>query len=232
MSAEFAQTVLYAITAVAALVWLIGLRFLLVSFRPTKVADERDFDRLNRIERQPANVIVGNAEVSGDPAELSAKAAAVLANENIFRTRQIGQIRILDQTNELVTFEGAGFQMQGARIRRGEVGFRRAATGRTAVEYRVELASPWGLMTGGVIFQLLGLIAICVGFWAISTYVVPNQKMAVRWQTVQMFQVVHFLWPPFLFGGLYRGGRNSIKAAFETLVHNLPYTAESPGVQG
>jgi len=38
-----------------------------------------------------------------------------------------------------------------------------------------------------------------------------------------MLQVVHFLWPPFLFGGLYRRGRSAVREAFEVMIHNLPY---------
>src|SRR5262249_33300367 len=49
------------------------------------------------------------------------------------------------------------------------------------------------------------------------------------WQTFQMAQAVHFLWPPFLFGALYRQGRRAA-AQFEALAHNLPYyEVEPPG---
>jgi hypothetical protein len=69
----------------------------------------------------------------------------------------------------------------------------------------------------------LGLIALAVGGWAVFTYVASSPEPAVRWQTVQMVHVVHFLWPPFLFGALYRRGMQGVAAQFEALAHNLPY---------
>jgi hypothetical protein len=62
-----------------------------------------------------------------------------------------------------------------------------------------------------------------VGFWLMRTLVVPHPEMAVRGQVFQMFQVVHFLWPPFLFGGIYRYRRGSVQSAMDVLVNNLPY---------
>jgi len=38
-----------------------------------------------------------------------------------------------------------------------------------------------------------------------------------------MGQVIHFLWPPFLFGGLYRRVQTHVRNTFDSLVHNLPY---------
>jgi hypothetical protein len=75
----------------------------------------------------------------------------------------------------------------------------------------------------GAVFQVLGLIALIGGFFAITTWVVPNPNPDVRAQSVQMVQAVHFLWPPFLFGGIYRMRRRTVQARFEILVNNLPY---------
>jgi hypothetical protein len=59
--------------------------------------------------------------------------------------------------------------------------------------------------------------------WAVFTYLVSAPEPAVRWQTLQMLQVVHFLWPPFLFGALYRRGMKEVTAQFEAVAYNLPY---------
>ena len=83
-----------------------------------------------------------------------------------------------------------------------------------------------GLFICGVIFQILGLIALAVGFLLVHLFVVQSQNPAVRWQTMQMAQVVHFLWPPFLFGGLDRMHHRIVSRAFDTFVHNLPYQGE------
>jgi len=74
-----------------------------------------------------------------------------------------------------------------------------------------------------VLFQVLGLIAIVVGYWAIATYVIPSPDPGVRWQAVQMVQAVHFLWPPFLFGARYRRSVREVTAQFQALANNLPF---------
>ena len=66
---------------------------------------------------------------------------------------------------------------------------------------------------GAAVVQLLGLAAILIGFWLIGTYVVPNPNPAIRGQTFQMLQVVHFLWPPFLFGWLHRLRYTAVQSA-------------------
>ena len=76
---------------------------------------------------------------------------------------------------------------------------------------------------GAAIFLVLGVIALVTGFVLVNTLVVPNRDPAVRGQTLQMLQVGHFLWPPFLFGGLYRRQYTAVRARFDTLIHNLPY---------
>ena len=48
------------------------------------------------------------------------------------------------------------------------------------------------------------MVALVAGSWAIRTFVVPHPDPAIRGQVFQMCQVAHFLWPPFLFAGLYR----------------------------
>jgi hypothetical protein len=81
------------------------------------------------------------------------------------------------------------------------------------------------LVAGGIV-QIVGLVGLIAGCWAMSTYVATSPEPAVRWQSLQMLQVVHVLWPPFLFGGLYRRGVRGVRAEFEALVNNLPYLEE------
>ncbi len=78
----------------------------------------------------------------------------------------------------------------------------------------------------GALFQAAGLIALVVGCWAVYTYIVCSRDPNVRWQTMQMIQVCHLLWPPFLLGALYRRGRREVVSRFEALAHNLPYLGE------
>lgn len=218
MDPEAAQILLLAITAVAFVVWLIGFQFLAGSLRAGKPtsSDETEVS---------TNVLTGSAEVEGQPGVLAAKAASVLAKGN-----PIGPVKIVDKTDDHIVFErlGPGVVNQPASrwFRRGELRFASVGQGRSRVEWAVELANMGWLLALGALFQVLGLVVIVVGCWAISTYVVSSPDPAVRWQTFQMVQVVHFLWPPFLFGGLYRRGRREVAAQFEALANNLPYYAE------
>ena len=82
------------------------------------------------------------------------------------------------------------------------------------------------MLVGGAAVLMLGLIALVVGFLVMQTYVISSPNPAVRGQVFQMCQVVHFLWPPFLFGGLYRKKFSVVRAGFDTLVHNLPYCGD------
>ena len=222
MNSATAEIVLYGITAIGAVVWCFGLRFLLASRRPRQPAPA---DRFSMAKPAPNNVIQGSAEVEGEPGELAVKAAASLAKGIDI---QVGPLKILDRSDERVAFEGPGpgGRSPGQIINRGEVRFRRASRGKTDIDYEVEISRGQWLFIGGVICQILGLVALAVGFLLIHFFVVQSQDPQVRWQTVQMVQVVHFLWPPFLFGGLYRMHHRVVSRAFDTLVHNLPYQGE------
>ena len=79
------------------------------------------------------------------------------------------------------------------------------------------------LLLGGAIFQILGLAAISAGFWLLNAYVADAADPAVRVQAIQMVQVFHFLWPPFLFGVLNRKRHGALRKAFDTFVRNLPF---------
>ena len=222
MDSATAEIVLYGITAVGAAVWCFSLRFLLNSRR---VRQPLPADRFSTTKPAPSNVITGSAEVEGEPGELAVKAAAGLAKGIDI---QIGPLKILERSDERVSFEGPGpgGQSPGQIIRQGEIRFSRASRGKTDIEYEVQISRGHGLFIGGVICQILGLVALAVGFLLIQFLVVQSQDPQIRWQTVQMVQVVHFLWPPFLFGGLYRIGHRVVSRAFDTLVHNLPYQGE------
>ncbi len=47
---------------------------------------------------------------------------------------------------------------------------------------------------------------------------------AIRWQSVQLIQIVHFLWPPFLCGHQYRSRYRLVSRQLDTILHNLPHS--------
>jgi hypothetical protein len=221
VDAQIAQAILIAITAVAAVVWLAGLQFLIASARTMQPPPPEHF---TLAESPPPSLIVGGAEVEGDPAKLAAKAASVLALGSV---GGLGQLRIIEGTEERVVFKGTPADPSrpsaGQQLRRGVLRFTVTRGNRTQIDYAIEVRGGRGLLWGGAIFQVLGLVARVTGFWLIWSYVVPNPIPAVRGQAFQMLQVGHFLWPPFLFGGLYRKRYGVLRASFDTFVHNLPY---------
>jgi len=226
METETALSILYAITAAGALIWFASLQFLLVSFRKPKPAMDGPAQEI-RFGQQPPSappgLIVGHAEVEGQPAELAAKAASLLAGEP---QGSFELLRILERTEDRVSFEGTGYTAPGSsrpgHIAMGQLRFAPLGNGRTAVDYAISVSGGRFLWLA-VIFQALGLLGLVAGFWLIHSFVVPHGNPAIRGQVVQMVQIIHFLWPPFLFAGLYRAGRRVVRTRFEALVHNLPY---------
>jgi len=234
MTAEVAQAVVYLITAVGAVVWVSGLLFLIHSvpkpsggtgISPVALGSMGKMPAPSeggRLEKSPCGVprglIVGRAEIPGTPGDLSDKAAAILAKE---------QLKILQRTENRVVFEGVGPNLSGAAVgqlvRRGELRFTAMGSDRTGVDYAIAVPEWRGFLIAGAIVQGLGLVALVAGFFAVTTWVVPNPNPAIRGQSLQMLQVAHFLWPPFVFGALYRMRRRTVQARFEVLVHNLPY---------
>jgi hypothetical protein len=228
MNAETAQIVLGGITALGAVVWLLGLQFVLATRRLMQ-ASRRDPDSADAWSEFTAHCLAGSAEVDGQPGELSARAASVLVREAL---SPLGPLKVIERTDDRVRFERIGSGTAGqpaAWFRQGELWFTPLGQGRTRVEWAVELArTGWLLRLAGV-FLAAGLVALSVGFWVIYTYVVSSPDPAVRWQTLQMLQVSHLLWPPFLFAALHRRGRQEVAARFEALAHNLPHFREEGG---
>jgi hypothetical protein len=222
MTEETAQLLLALITAVALAAWVAGVQFMLRSKQKPPVDEEL-------MTSQSDGELAGNwlhtsAEVAGEPASLAGKATALLAREGT----GLGTLKILERGSDRVGFAQAGTGTAVANqtcpgLRGGELRFTAVGGGRTRIDVFLQVAQMRWLLWLGAGFLFLGLIAIVVGCWTIFTYVIPSPLPGVRWQTLQMLQVVHFLWPPFLLGGLYRRLSRAALVRFEALIHNLPY---------
>jgi hypothetical protein len=218
MNAANAELLLYAITAVAVVVWVEGLRFLTATIRKEKKGGE-EFAKAD--DPAPAGVIYGSAELQGRAADLSAKAAAVMAARSI---------KICEKTDESIVFETPIGFMPGSNFNlpplSGQMRFTPQSDRSTRVDYAMAKPSVRALLISGFVFQALGLIAIVAGFLVIYFVVIPSQNPGVRWQTVQMVQTVHFLWPPFFFASSYRRSASFVRVQFDTFIHNLPFLTE------
>ncbi|CAN5748223.1 hypothetical protein BH23PLA1_BH23PLA1_30590 [soil metagenome] len=228
MDEATARIILYAITAVGVFVWLWGLQFLIAAAREGRGDQVEAGERFEVGEAPAPDRIRGSAEVAGTPADLSLRAAAALADPG---PNQLGLVKVLERTDDRLVFEGLGPNVQTQAsgtsswtgLRRGEMQFKGVGPDRTRIDFMVDRSGGRWLLGLGGLFQAMGLIALVGGFWAMQSYVIPAANLGVRGQVFQMMQVVHFLWPPFLFGQLYRVRRRALRTGLEVLVHNLPY---------
>ena len=215
MNAATAEMLLYAMTAVAVVAWVEGLRFLTATVRKEKKGGQ-EFGKAE--DPAPANIIYGSAEVQGRAAELSQRAAAVMAAKSI---------KICEKSDESIVFETPGEFIPGSNVKMpplsGQMRFTPLSDRRTRVDYALAKPNVRVLLILGFVFQALGFAAIVAGFLVIYFLVVPSPNRWLRWQTLQMIQVVHFLWPPYLFAGLYRKSASGVRAQFDTFIHNLPF---------
>lgn len=214
MSPELAKAILIALAATGLVVWLIGLWFLVGSYRRGTTAAECPADHFGQFEQFPKDWLLGSIEVDGQPANLVAKAASFVARQ--------GTVTILERTNDRLVFERGALALAGLP-ERGQARFISLGTGRSRIDYAIQVsACRWLLFLGGL-FQAFGLAALTVGGWVIYVFCVQSPDPQIRVQTIQMVQVVHFLWPPFLCGALYRRWKRVPRESIESLLRNLPY---------
>jgi hypothetical protein len=227
LDTETAGIVLGAITALAIATWVVGLQFLMSSARGGELSGGSREGGSDGGGASDNRRLSGSAEVEGEARSLGAKAASLLAKGTLL---PFLPVKILEKSEDHIQFEriapGPGRKSGGGWLRQGLLCFTPLRQGRARIEWAVELPPTNWLLWAGGLFQVVGLIALVTGCWAIYTYVVSSPNPEVRWQTLQMLQVCHFLWPPFLFGATYRRGRQEIAARFEALASNLPYLEE------
>jgi hypothetical protein len=222
MESEIAAPIAIAIATVLFMVWATAVRFMLRATRERQALADLDAASIGA-DNSPGT-ITGSAEVPGSPETLAAKLAERLARDGL---GFLGPVRITGADRREVSFEAASGTEGAAAstpagLRRGVVRFVGAGN-KTRIEYRVEAVSGRILLTLGWLFIALGLAAIVVGLCLEFAFVIPSPQPAVRVQAVQMFQAVHFIWPPFLFAHLSRQPIKLIRIQFEALINNLPY---------
>ncbi len=222
MEPELATAIVVGIAIVGFVVWMFALQTMLRATQERRaLADE---DALAIGADNPAGTIAGTAEVPGNPDDLSAKLAERLARDGL---GFLGPIKITAADRKQVSFEAIGNTPGDsgpppANLRRGVVRFSSAGN-QTRIEYRVEAGSGRALLALGWLCIALGLAALVIGLCVEFAVVIPSPQAAIRAQAFQMIQVIHFIWPPFLFAHISRQPVKLIRNQFEALVHNLPY---------
>lgn len=221
MDEQTARILLYAITAAAIIAWLAGLQTLASALRARRTINE-PFGKFAIEEVQSGDQIVGEVEVDGAPADLSARAASVLVRNLVPILRNAS---VLQQAPAQLEFAYHGSETGPPQ--RGRLQFAARSGNRTQVAYAVEVPRNLGLLWAGFAVQAVGLLVVIVLFVVMQQFVVSSPNPAIRWQVLQMLQVVHPLWPPFLLAYLYRQSGRNLRVAIDSLVRNLPYYPES-----
>ncbi len=221
MDFDTAELISYGIFLGGLMVWLAGLLFLIRSGRYRSIhsgmRDEADIEPGN-LEK---DIHPESIEIEGRSADLISRASAVLAGNP---TGTLGWVRITEQTQDRLTFERSrGF---GSGILRGKIFMQPQGLHRTRIGYHLQFSGKPMLLWAGYLFLFLGLATLVVGFWILKTLVINHPNPTVRWQVLQGLQVIHFLWPPFLFGGIYRKTLQTTRHQLEALIQNLPYHPE------
>ncbi len=229
MTVETAELVLNIITGIAVIVWMIVFRVLwgMNHRRPAPVND-RDADQYD-VQQTPsadaASQLVcissDKMQIAGNFEELSLRLARQVA-------QRLPAAKISSQTsNELVlapisTSRWLGFE-------RIDIAFTPLGENLTEVEHHVwqkpTRAPAWASWLSG-----LGLVVIVVSYLVLKKFVANYPNPAVRWQTIQMVQVIHFLWPPLMAIIPVKAQKTTGKAVagvVDGMITNLPYV-ESP----
>lgn len=230
MNLSTAQIVFTCIATVEFLVWLVGYQFIRATARgtPPTRPDQTGFPEPDQNNRAPT-FHFGSAEVEGNPQTLMETAANILIRDSAFSA---GAVKITRRTEDTLAFESVG-----PAPGRGNRGFNSAVLhfspgrgDRTRIDFAVDLSPVRRLLTLAVIINWICLVVWLVAGVLLYVFVVRNEHPPVRWQAIQMGQVVHLLWPPFLLVGLYRRLRSGVLAQMDAFVHNLPHYQKSPQV--
>ncbi len=177
MTSQTAQSIVLGISAVAGLVWLAGL-FLWWKTKAPKQPEP--FER-----RLPGKGMV-------DVRDSLSRAAALMVPP--------WELEGGDEAGAVFTISIAGRPEVLVEVRQdtdGETMATAQLTPRQSPGWYRWLMSVWLLV-------LIPAVTV-VGATLLLTYVVPHPSSNVRGQTLQMAQVAHFLWPPFLFWGIRQG---------------------------
>lgn len=226
MDTQTATLTLAAIVAGAFFIWLMGVQYRRIATMNNPTPDDPTLEEFHLPEgTSKGDWLLGQLEVQGDPERLVENTSALLVRQG---ASSFGPIKILEKSKNQLQFEIVGPAVMSQHhhtkwFQHAVLRFTSRGGNSTRIDYAVELAPLRFLIGIATVIQILGLAILLAGAWFIYTFVVSSPQEAIRWQTLQMLQIIHLLWPPFLFIILYRRGREEIKARLEAFLTNLPY---------
>lgn len=167
----------------------------------------------------------GSEEVPGEAQDLVRKAIALLVRGSVF-----GPIRIVETQPDWIHFERIASKdpmpQNMAMFTGGELEFSQVRPGVTRVDWFILGNESRKRLWHASLMNYAGLVVIAIGALVIYRFCVLSKIEAIRWQTFQMLQTVHILWPPLLIRGLAKKGIDGARSLFVAFVSNVPHVPE------
>jgi hypothetical protein len=203
MKLELARTILVLILSAGAIAWFAALLF-----------HRRTFAwRLPRPDEPEATEEV---EIPAEPAVVRRRILATLRGG----LAGLGPVALGDQAEDRVAGE-LWFAARSRKPVRFEISLR-PGSGSTLATCRLRgLPGGWMRIVSAAFVYGLSPATLAAAAVIFPRAVLGSDDPAVRGQVVQAIQVIHFLWPPFLFCGLTRYLRRLTVGAFRTLLRNM-----------
>jgi hypothetical protein len=220
MNSDTASLIFVSIMATGVAVWLWSLiRALRLGLAPGHA------DRFTADGAPAWDTETGELAIRGERASLSKALVRSLRQPNVGMFG--AQFRVTEQSSERLSLEKTGplicNQPAGLYFSEAELSFVTIGDGKVRVSYRLGYAR---------LVRLFRKISLCIIFGAglptilivgliLWFLVVRNENPTIRWQVFQTFQIVHVLWPPFLFMWLYSLGRRRSRIFMENLIASV-----------
>jgi hypothetical protein len=220
-----AKLIFAAIMGIGVAVWSLSLRKALRMGRAATQSDPFAPDDDADASRDAAQS--GTVALRGEPEALSKALLRALTQlhfgmfASIFKIKDCGDGRILlNKTGPLMCNLAPGLYFNEA-----EISFQRERDGTVQVTYYMGYGRLARLLRKIALCLILGLglPTLCIVGTIVWLFVIPSPNPAVRWQVFQTLQIVHVLWPPFMFMRFYSMGRRHSK----TLIENVIASTES-----
>lgn len=214
MTEETATTIFTAVLAGGVVIWLFALILHRRVFRPVDPAE-------------PQVLSYGELTIEAPIADVTEKSVATLRGG----LPGIGPVRLTEANDRRLA--GCVDMVGGSR---GATGRSPIGSGvrflveftphdpETAATYRIFGTGGGCLKTAsGLFVYLITPAVLAAAGYLVPTFILENGDPAGRYQVFQTCQIIHFLWPPFLFFGLRRRVAKAVTRSLTNVLQNAAF---------
>jgi hypothetical protein len=211
---EAAFTVFASVLAGGIAVWLIALLVHRRAFRPADPSE-------------PQVLSHGELMIEAPAAEIREKTVAALRGG----LPGIGSVLLQEADARRISGEITLVGESGGAHRRSPVGQSVRFVveldplgSRTSATYRL-LGSGGGCLkaASGMFVYLITPAVLATAGYVVPTFIVGSEEPAIRYQVFQTLQIIHFLWPPFLFAGLRNRVAKVVTRSLANVLRNAAF---------